>query len=111
MEETKRIVPAKEHVYLEGPKSRGYEFLFAIKVLLQFIRGFRNLHFIGPCITVFGSARFPENHPYYAMAREVGMNLAKAGFTVMTGGGPSKRSDSKLSASGHGGFSENSAYH
>ncbi|WP_202973863.1 TIGR00730 family Rossman fold protein [Fimbriiglobus ruber] len=50
--------------------------------------GFRKLHFIGPCVTVFGSARFPEGHPYYELARAVGRLLANRGFTVMTGGGP-----------------------
>src|SRR5205085_4974507 len=54
----------------------------------QFLRGFRHLHFVGPCVTVFGSARFHEDHPYYALARQVGSQLALAGFTVMTGGGP-----------------------
>jgi uncharacterized protein (TIGR00730 family) len=39
-------------------------------------------------VTVFGSARFGPDHVYYAMAREVGARLARAGFTVMTGGGP-----------------------
>ena len=52
------------------------------------IYGFRKLHFVGPCVTVFGSARFDEGHRYYAMAREVGRLLAESGFTVMTGGGP-----------------------
>jgi uncharacterized protein (TIGR00730 family) len=52
------------------------------------VRGFRALHFIGPCVTVFGSARFGEDHKYYALAREVGAGLARVGFTVMTGGGP-----------------------
>src|SRR5258706_9513587 len=88
MEETKRIIPAKEQVYLEGPKSRSYEFIFTIKVWFQFIKGFRNLHFIGPCITVFGSARFKENHIYYEKAREFGKRIADIGFTTMTGGGP-----------------------
>ncbi len=86
--EANRIIPAKEQVYLEGPKSRGYEFLFAIKVLFQFIKGFRNLHFVGPCITIFGSARFKENHIYYKMAQELGKRIAETGFTTMTGGGP-----------------------
>ena len=88
LKESQRIIPAKEFVYLEGPKSRGYEFLFSIRVWLQFIKGFRNLHFIGPCITVFGSARFKEDHPYYAAAREMGKQIAELGFTTMTGGGP-----------------------
>jgi len=57
-------------------------------IAAEFIRGFRRLHFVGPCVTVFGSARFQESHPYYALARETGRLLAQAGFTVMTGGGP-----------------------
>jgi hypothetical protein len=52
------------------------------------MRGFRALHFVGPCVTVFGSARFKADHPYYEMARELGARLARVGFTVMTGGGP-----------------------
>jgi uncharacterized protein (TIGR00730 family) len=52
------------------------------------LRGFEELDFEGPCVTVFGSARFTEDHPYYAMGREVGRRLAEAGFNVMTGGGP-----------------------
>lgn len=82
------IIPPKEHVYLEGPKSRGYELRFAWKVFKEFIQAFRTLHFVGPCITVFGSARFKEDHPYYAAAREFGKRIAELGFTTMTGGGP-----------------------
>lgn len=82
------IVPPKEPVYLEGPKSRGYELAFAWRVFRQFIRAFRLLHFIGPCITVFGSARFKEDHPVYEVAREFGKRIAELGFTTMTGGGP-----------------------
>ena len=88
MKDIKRIIPAKEHVYLEGPKSRGYELSFAFKVFKQFIKGFRTLHFVGPCITVFGSARFKEDHPYYQQAVEFGKRIAQLGFTTMTGGGP-----------------------
>jgi len=51
-------------------------------------RGIRAFHFLGPCVTVFGSARFPEGHPHYELAREMGRRAARAGFTVMTGGGP-----------------------
>lgn len=84
----KAIIPPKEHVYLDGPKSRSYELGFAWRVFKQFIRGFRNLHFMGPCITVFGSARFKEDHPYYIQARELGKRIAGLGMTTMTGGGP-----------------------
>ena len=82
------IIPPRQHVYLDGPKSRGYELLFAWRVFRQFLRGFRTLHFVGPCITVFGSARFKEDHPYYIQAREFGKRIAETGFTTMTGGGP-----------------------
>lgn len=82
------IIPPKQHVYLDGPKSRGYELAFAWRVFWQFIKGFRALHFLGPCITVFGSARFKEDHIYYEKAREFGKRIAQLGFTTMTGGGP-----------------------
>jgi len=60
----------------------------ACRIFWEIMRGFRALHFLGPCVTVFGSARFTENHRYYQLAREVGSRLSLAGFTVMTGGGP-----------------------
>jgi uncharacterized protein (TIGR00730 family) len=82
------IIPPKEQAYLEGPKSRGYELHFAWRVFTQFIKGFRNLHFIGPAITVFGSARFKDDNPYYEKAREFGKRIAEMGLTTMTGGGP-----------------------
>lgn len=82
------IIPPKAHVYLDGPKSRGYELKFAWKVFWQFMKAFRSLHFVGPCITVFGSARFKEDHVYYQQARELGKRIAASGFTTMTGGGP-----------------------
>ena len=88
MSKVKRLIPAKKHVYLEGPKSRGYELSFALKVFWQFIKAFRVLHFAGPCITVFGSARFKDDHPYYQQAVELGKRIAQLGFTTMTGGGP-----------------------
>lgn len=78
----------KDFQLLEGPRSRTREFLLLLETLADFLRGFRALHFVGPCVTVFGSARFHEGHPYYALGRQVGGALAKMGFTVMTGGGP-----------------------
>jgi uncharacterized protein (TIGR00730 family) len=73
---------------LEGPQSRLWELFSVVRIAIEFIRGYRTLHFVGPCVTVFGSARFKENHRYYQLARDVGRQLAGAGFTVMTGGGP-----------------------
>ena len=78
----------QERAFLDGPRSRTKEFFFAVKVLREFIKGFRKLHFAGPCVTVFGSARFKEGHEYYELARKVGQGISQLGFTVMTGGGP-----------------------
>ncbi|MBI2283956.1 MAG: TIGR00730 family Rossman fold protein [Bacteroidetes bacterium] len=88
MDKTERIIPAEKFVYLDGPKPRINEFFFAWNVFRQMIRGFRTLHFLGPCITVFGSARFREGERYYEVAREFGKRIAGLGFTTMTGGGP-----------------------
>jgi uncharacterized protein (TIGR00730 family) len=74
--------------FLHGPQERRRELARAVAIFLEFMRGFRALHFVGPCVTVFGSARFREDHRYYSLARGVGSRLARAGFTVMTGGGP-----------------------
>jgi uncharacterized protein (TIGR00730 family) len=74
--------------FLRGPQPRGFELVRAIRIFFEFMRGFRALHFVGPCVSVFGSARFKEDHAYYGLARAVGTGLARAGFTVMTGGGP-----------------------
>jgi uncharacterized protein (TIGR00730 family) len=74
--------------FLEGPQRPLTELARAARIFAEFVRGFRALHFVGPCVTVFGSARFAEHHEYYRLAREVGSELARAGFTVMTGGGP-----------------------
>ena len=88
-DETKRAEEKREErAFLEGPKSRTKEFWTVLRILKEFISGFRALHFVGPCVTVFGSARFKEDHPYYSMARTVGRKLSEIGFTVMTGGGP-----------------------
>jgi hypothetical protein len=75
-------------VLLEGPHSRLRELWLVLRAVRDFIAGFRALHFVGPCVTVFGSARVAEGHPYYELGRDVGRRVARLGFTVMTGGGP-----------------------
>jgi uncharacterized protein (TIGR00730 family) len=81
--------PGTEEIpFLEGPRPRSSELWSALRIFRELIRGFRALHFVGPCVTVFGSARFGEEHPAYELGRQVGRALARAGFTVMTGGGP-----------------------
>lgn len=78
----------QEQRFLQERHGRGFELLRAFKIFLEYIRGFRALHFVGPCITIFGSARFNENHPYYDLAKKMGSLVAKRGFNVITGGGP-----------------------
>jgi uncharacterized protein (TIGR00730 family) len=73
---------------LRGPQPRHRDLVQGFRIFAECMKGFRRLHFVGPCVTVFGSARFKESHPYYALARALGARLAEAGFTVMTGGGP-----------------------
>ena len=74
--------------FLAGPQNRWQELTFSLKVLFEFIKGFRALHFVGPCVTIFGSARFKDGHPYYEMTEELSGRIAEMGFTIMTGGGP-----------------------
>jgi uncharacterized protein (TIGR00730 family) len=74
--------------FLEGPQSRWKEFKFSFSVLIEFIKGFRTLHFVGPCVTIFGSARFNEDDATYKQTQELAGEIARLGFTIMTGGGP-----------------------
>jgi uncharacterized protein (TIGR00730 family) len=73
---------------LEGPRSRASELQSLFSIMWDFLRGFRVLHFVGPCVTVFGSARIQPEDRYYDLARRMGAAISKLGFTVMTGGGP-----------------------
>ncbi|HNU47629.1 MAG TPA: TIGR00730 family Rossman fold protein [Bacteroidia bacterium] len=94
-----------ESKFLTERHSRIGEFLFTLKVVKEFIKGFRTLHFVGPCVAVFGSARFKEDHHYYQLGREVGANVSRLGFTVMTGGGPGVMEAANRGAKEAGGFS------
>jgi uncharacterized protein (TIGR00730 family) len=78
--------------------------LRAVRIFLEFMGGFRKLDTIGPCVTVFGSARFEEDNGYYELAREAGHHLAKAGFTVVTGGGPGIMEAASRGAKEAGGY-------
>ena len=91
--------------FLRGPQPRGSELLQAARIFFQYLHGFRTLHFVGPCVTVFGSARFKEDQPHYQLARQVGAELARAGFTVMTGGGPGIMEAANRGAKEAGGYS------
>ena len=78
----------EEKRFLRGPSWRVLELQRLNRIALEFLRGFRGLHFLGPTVTVFGSARFHEGNRWYELARELGGRLAREGFAVMTGGGP-----------------------
>lgn len=78
----------EERRFLEGPNTRRAELARALRIFGEFIRGFRALHFVGPCVTVFGSARFGPSSWAYETARAVGGEMAQLGFTIITGGGP-----------------------
>jgi uncharacterized protein (TIGR00730 family) len=58
------------------------------KIMAEFVQGFEKLAKIGPCVTIFGSARTQSNHPYYKMAEEIAAKIVRHGYGVITGGGP-----------------------
>ena len=91
MEQNSEFTPVgskHEQAFLEGPHSRWRDLFFAFDVFKEFLHGFRKFSFVGPCVTVFGSARFKEDHPYYEIARNLSREIVKLGFSVITGGGP-----------------------
>jgi uncharacterized protein (TIGR00730 family) len=77
-----------EREFLAGRHSRVYELIRVIRIAVEFVRGFRALHDVGPCVTVFGSARFAQDHPFSELARRIGRVIAREGYTTITGGGP-----------------------
>jgi uncharacterized protein (TIGR00730 family) len=80
-------IEGTEKLFLSGRRNRGADLESAVRFFLEFLHGFESFDFEQPCVTVFGSARFPPGHRYYELAREIGGALARAGFAVMTGGG------------------------
>jgi len=81
-------VEGAEKAFLKGRRNREADLESAVSYFLEFLRGFESFDFDQPCVTVFGSARFEEDHRYYQLTRELGQALAGAGYAVMTGGGP-----------------------
>jgi uncharacterized protein (TIGR00730 family) len=58
------------------------------KVMAEFVEGFDKMAKIGPCVSIFGSARTKVDNPYFKMAEEIAAKLAEKGYGVITGGGP-----------------------
>ena len=81
------VLGAERH-FLAGRQSNEHNLESAIRFFLEFLKGFESFQELGPCVTVFGSARFSEDHRYYQLARDLGKALADAGYAVLTGGGP-----------------------
>src|SRR6187397_1506266 len=90
--------------FLRGPQPRSLDLWETCRVWWELLTGFRKLHFVGPCVTVFGSARFGEDHPYYQLAQQVGAEIARMGYTVMTGGGPGIMETANRGAKEAGGY-------
>lgn len=90
---------------LSGPDTLEVDIARGEKVFEEYINGCRQLHDIGRAITVFGSARFDEDHQYYKLARQVGGELARNGYTVLTGGGPGVMEAANRGAQEAGGLS------
>ena len=96
---------AAERRLLGAPPGRLRDLARVCRIALEFLRGFRALRALHPCVSVFGSARFGEGHRYYEMARGVGASLAGAGFSVLTGGGPGVMEGANRGAREAGGLS------
>lgn len=94
-----------ESLFVTEPLSRFKNLVFLFKVQYHFIKAFRKMHFIGPCITVFGSARFGPETNHYQDAVRIGAAMANLGFTVMTGGGPGIMEAANKGAYEAGGYS------
>jgi uncharacterized protein (TIGR00730 family) len=95
----------EEKYFLEGAHNRTFEFKHAFHVFKEMIYGFRKLHFLGPCVTIYGSARFEKDHRYYLEAQEMAKVLAQKGFSIMTGGGPGIMEAANKGCKEAGGFS------
>ena len=98
-------VEGAEKVFLAGRRSREADLVSAVSVFLEMLRGFESFDFEQSCVTVFGSARFGEDHEYYQLARDMGSELAKMGYAVMTGGGPGLMEAANRGAREAGGLS------
>lgn len=71
-----------------GRNLKGENSWTMFKVISEFVDGFETLNMIGPCVSIFGSARTKPGHPYYQKAVEIARLLTKAGYGIITGGGP-----------------------
>ena len=95
----------QEEALLRGPDDLLLDFDRGFRVFHELVGGCRALHDIGPAVTVFGSARFREDHRYHQLAKAVGRRLAEGGYAVITGGGPGIMEAANRGAKEAGGLS------
>lgn len=94
-----------EAALLRGSDDLLIDFDRAYHIFQSLVSSCRALYDIGAAVTVFGSARLQETHPYYILAQELGSELARAGYTVITGGGPGIMEAANRGAKAAGGLS------
>jgi uncharacterized protein (TIGR00730 family) len=82
---TEKIGAYKERHWTENKAHSSWQIF---KIMAEFVQGFETLARLGPCISIFGSARTAPGNPYYELAVEIARRLAEAGFGIITGGGP-----------------------
>ncbi|PWJ40752.1 LOG family protein [Sediminitomix flava] len=78
----------KENKHKDWNQVKGSNSWMIFKVMSEFVEGFEKLTKIGPCVTLFGSARTPQDHQYYKLAEDIAYKLVSQGYGVITGGGP-----------------------
>ena len=98
-------VRGAEREFLTRGREHGEDVQSAVRVFLEYLRGFELMVTDRPVVTVFGSARFRDDHPYYQLAESVGATLADAGFAVLTGAGPGIMEAANKGAKSRGGVS------
>ncbi|HET6228152.1 MAG TPA: TIGR00730 family Rossman fold protein [Bacteroidia bacterium] len=99
------MTKSNDQNFFGGGRSLSDELRDSHKVLADLWQGISAFENINNCVTVYGSARFKEGHPYYELARSIGKALAENGFTVMTGGGPGVMEAANRGAKEGGGIS------
>jgi len=90
LEDVEKIVVSEEHGkrMKQWTKIKGENAWTMFKVIAEFVDSFETMNKIGPCISIFGSARTKPDHPYYQMAVDVAKRMVEEGYGVITGGGP-----------------------
>ncbi len=104
MQEKPTPTPARQPMK-QWAKIKGENSWTMFKVIAEFVDGFETMNRMGPCVSIFGSARTKPNDKYYKLAVEAARHLTEKGFGVITGGGPGIMEAGNKGASLYGGLS------